>query len=518
MNKRKQAAGFLLLCLCALACLLFSVKGYADSKEYRVDSADFYVELKENGNAVITERWEVSFLKGDFSRFYKDIYKNVTSLEQFSGVDILGAEINGAECERTDSLDRVDYHYWYEENRNQDTIHWFFHAKNQRVSYQITYELKGLVKETDDHIALLSYRFIGRNFPETVQHTTVRIAPPGQAAIHVRYSKADKVDTGEGSVSFSKRKVSGALRYSIAMDASYFEGLTYVPLKTIQSEERKAAVSSAFLSIADWKVWFIILLLIIFVPLWIIERIITLHQRIVYRKALKQNPDYFRDLENELAQGGIHPLVIAVLAGKFISPVSAFIIALLDLCRRQKCYINKEQVFIPQDDEDLSEIDQKIIGLMVKAFGSKTSGHDYLFMLSDICPLLSKEEGESEFEQQMKLIWRQFYKDVWKGRKALSGLQKKIGPLETYYAKSPKAGTYECFSLVERTHYIGYLPVLGIAYAKPERAEEKAGRDNQLYYFCYHLDNMVYREIRNAKNKSRSSGGGCSGCGGGGAD
>lgn len=50
--------------------LLIPIK--AEAKDYSIDEADFYVDIQENGDAVVTEKWSLDF-DGQYSRFYKDI-------------------------------------------------------------------------------------------------------------------------------------------------------------------------------------------------------------------------------------------------------------------------------------------------------------------------------------------------------------------------------------------------------------------------------------------------------------
>ncbi|MBQ5338692.1 MAG: hypothetical protein J6Z40_05950, partial [Oscillospiraceae bacterium] len=66
--------------LFAAALLLLTVlmmqplTAFADDKQYQVDAADFNVSFTENGDACITEDWIVTYTRGSFTRFYKDIY------------------------------------------------------------------------------------------------------------------------------------------------------------------------------------------------------------------------------------------------------------------------------------------------------------------------------------------------------------------------------------------------------------------------------------------------------------
>ena len=103
-----------------ILCLLPCIRAVAEEKSYSVDSAEFDVDIEENGDAHISETWTVTYSKGNFSRFYRDIYKDVKAVEKFDAVNLESCTINGKDCTGTDSIDRIDYHYFYEENSHSD--------------------------------------------------------------------------------------------------------------------------------------------------------------------------------------------------------------------------------------------------------------------------------------------------------------------------------------------------------------------------------------------------------------
>lgn len=54
---------------------------YAAQKEYDIEKAEFNVYLDKDGNAHITEKWELNFKKGDFTSFYVNRLKDPNELE-----------------------------------------------------------------------------------------------------------------------------------------------------------------------------------------------------------------------------------------------------------------------------------------------------------------------------------------------------------------------------------------------------------------------------------------------------
>lgn len=137
----------------------------ATDKEYNISNAVFTAELQENGDAIITEYWTVNYTKGDFTKFYKDIYTNLPILEQFDDIEVMSCLINGTDAIATNNTtERKENTYYFEKNSDTDTIHWFKPASNETIiHYEIKYKLTNVVKQVDNN-ALFCYRFIGANF------------------------------------------------------------------------------------------------------------------------------------------------------------------------------------------------------------------------------------------------------------------------------------------------------------------------------------------------------------------
>ena len=130
-----------------LAVMITPLNASADDKQYQINSADFTIELETNGDAVITEEWQVQYVRGSFTRFYKDIfYDSSSQLEYIRDVQVQSCSINGREAAAQNNTDRNDGHYYLEKNAAGYTIHWFQAAENQTVQYAVTYRIPGAVK------------------------------------------------------------------------------------------------------------------------------------------------------------------------------------------------------------------------------------------------------------------------------------------------------------------------------------------------------------------------------------
>ena len=103
-----------ILCIVMMPLGAFSVR--AEEKEYSVPAADFEVEIKNDGTVHVTENWEVSYTRGDFTRFYKDIYRTVPTEETFNlDEDSMKVSIDGKECAPAyNTTDRENYTFFLE--------------------------------------------------------------------------------------------------------------------------------------------------------------------------------------------------------------------------------------------------------------------------------------------------------------------------------------------------------------------------------------------------------------------
>ena len=210
--------------------LMHPVRVYADDKEYKVDSAEFEVEYEPDGTAVITEKWAVTYISGNFTRFYKDINNPENNLEHFDRVELISCSVDGREAEASSSIDRVDYHYFYEKNssRTSDTIHWFLHSSNQTVHYEVKYKIFNSVKLDKHDNAVFCYRFIGDSFPKTVGRTLIKARIPGNTDnVNITCSDGDYFFDGN-ILTTEAENVSGILKLRVEMDSSEFTGLSRV--------------------------------------------------------------------------------------------------------------------------------------------------------------------------------------------------------------------------------------------------------------------------------------------------
>ena len=175
-----------ILCIVMMPLGAFSVR--AEEKEYSVPAADFEVEIKNDGTVHVTENWEVSYTRGDFTRFYKDIYRTVPTEETFNlDEDSMKVSIDGKECAPAyNTTDRENYTFFLEKSFEEYTVHCFLASSHVNRKYQISYTIKDAVKIVDGEYYLVTFRMIGANFPKTVRHVSALYTAPEGSTVDVR--------------------------------------------------------------------------------------------------------------------------------------------------------------------------------------------------------------------------------------------------------------------------------------------------------------------------------------------
>ena len=91
MKNRRPHRPLLALALLALLLVLAHPRAArADTKQYSIPEASFEVWLANDGTAEVEETWKVSYTKGDFTRFYKEIFtgSSIEAEERFSDLSV----------------------------------------------------------------------------------------------------------------------------------------------------------------------------------------------------------------------------------------------------------------------------------------------------------------------------------------------------------------------------------------------------------------------------------------------
>lgn len=160
-------------------------------KVYNINSADFNILINDDGSARITETWEVSYQKGEFSRFYKNILMDLPESESFNGIKNFSANIDGIPCTPTDdTTGRPDGHVALTKNGKIATYELFKKSENQTRQFQVNYTLPDIIKLVDNEYYFFSYRALPKGYQKKIDDfkITVELAnPTTEAEIELKY-------------------------------------------------------------------------------------------------------------------------------------------------------------------------------------------------------------------------------------------------------------------------------------------------------------------------------------------
>ena len=287
---KKTTVRFLLTAavLMLMLTLLSPLTAFADEqKEYTVESADFRITLSTNGDAEITETWNVTFTKGSFSRFTKDIYNPDNELEKIKDLRVQSCRIDGAEAQRQEDTERRDGHYSVEKSRDRYTISWYQSAMNQTVEYQITYVIPGAVKMTETGRAAYCYRLIGVNFPKTVGTVTANIVLPQEDSTADIQIPGGSINRGGNTIVCQTKNHSGMYKLRIKMDASPFDDLKRI---TGEVDEESGSGRNTVLETIFIGIVLVVFFLLKMTPLLIVLGVLALifAPRLKAKKKLKR--------------------------------------------------------------------------------------------------------------------------------------------------------------------------------------------------------------------------------------
>ncbi|MDD7515899.1 DUF2207 domain-containing protein [Ruminococcus flavefaciens] len=517
----------------------------AENTVYYVKAADFKISFKENGDAVVYEKWNVEFVSGNFTRFYKDIYIPYDKVEYFDDIAVLDVKINGQPAEYQYGMDRIDNHYFFEKQSDRYTIHWFRHSSEETVKYEIEYCIKNAVKADDNGRALFVYRLIGTNFPKTVETVKAEIEFPnikGDMSFSVNHGS---ITSQKNSAYCEASNIKGLYKISADMPRESFDSLVDInsivlPERVVPDPPARSKNNSTIdISSDDFSCVFISLAPI---ALIILISLITRPSKLKLKWKLKKDPDCFRNAASRIEASNIPYEWYCLISknntndiGKYFS--QSFYLELFDLIKKGYIEIKETSLKISTDqsyqydESEMKSYDYDFIQYLYSCFDrSKLKDPNeipYERFAEDLA-----FKGYSEI-YNLFAIWRSKYKTNMKKTQLYSALSKSgylrqiKKDLDLWY----KYGTYmnfnvdpcDCLGILQRTGTITAYPVLEMLATKISCASsDKCGKELfAMYAGMRNMFSYITLSTIRTSSSDRSSGSSCSSCsscGGGGAD
>ena len=296
-----------ILCIVMMPLGAFSVR--AEEKEYSVPAADFEVEIKNDGTVHVTENWEVSYTRGDFTRFYKDIYRTVPTEETFNlDEDSMKVSIDGKECAPAyNTTDRENYTFFLEKSFEEYTVHCFLASSHVNRKYQISYTIKDAVKKVDGEYYLVTFRMIGANFPKTVRHVSALYTAPEGSTVEVRNGQYfDKVVSEGNTVRVEDEYWDGVFKVKVRIDHASIANavaLTGDQLSNVDDnrQTKQGGEGSEWLETVAFILGLLVMLLVVCVPVGFILLIIfaiiwVIVRNFTTKRNVEKDPYYYFDI------------------------------------------------------------------------------------------------------------------------------------------------------------------------------------------------------------------------------
>ncbi len=189
--KRKRIA------ILSLAFLLAA--GLAQAKSYRVETLSIQALVQPDGALSVKESLLYRF-SGSFSFAFRDI-----PLKAGESIADIQVEENGVAYGQTDNGETGSYAV--ERGPEGVRVTWYYKAKNESRSFQLSYILSGVVKRYSD-TAELYYQFVGDGWDHPIDHVRADVGfaeslPKGALQAWAHGPLDGRVDlTNEGSVRF----------------------------------------------------------------------------------------------------------------------------------------------------------------------------------------------------------------------------------------------------------------------------------------------------------------------------
>lgn len=508
----KKIFNLLVLCI-SIFIFTSNTTAYAEEKQYDIENATFNVMLTEDGNAYVTEKFEINFKKGDFTRFNLSRLKSPNEMEAYDNIQINSFRIDGEECSKTGDLDnRPENTYRILDTGDKIEYEWYFRANNRMVTLENSYLLNNVVKANENGYAFFCYRFLGVDFKKEIKNLEINIKAPKSCAMEVRNNSNMDYTVYEDNVNLSDTDRCGIVKVNVAMDKEIFSP----NIKIISQEAIHFGDENEDESNGEG----IIVVAFLAVVCTVLAFLFVSHKR----NKLANNEKYINDILNELKIDNVTPFELSKIYGLNSTYVHKFKLIFLELVRRGIFNISEDEIYIYDSSmDDLKGFEVKCI----KAFNKYTKrvGLDKKYItMYELLLILNNIDTLADIVEDYDSSEILKFKEKYKG---------KIKVLKVYFNSYAKGYSDEMGEIISKYKEYNFIELENLYYmaskelstSQRENDYYDEMRDNDYYYYndaFLFMDYHSHRYIDNSNNynngTSCSSCSSCSSCGGGGAD
>lgn len=292
MNKRKMILKMISVFFFIIS--IVSVVTGCSTKEYNINEANFLINLDNEGNANITEKWVVTY-KGNYSRFYKENYYHKLPETEFYNFNYNYSKINNQTIDLISEIkEDLNNEFFIKSTIDGYQFEWYYKAKDETVIYEVNYDLNDVVKELNGKKAIFINRLIGLEFEKEINKISIEITGDNIDGIKVKNitnKKNFNIEEKNNSIIINNVKShEGLLKIYLELDKDNFNN---IPI--IEKIDRESKYVNTF---DDYSGYLIYIFLIVPLAGSIISKLITRKREKRLQNMLIKNPHYFEDCLN----------------------------------------------------------------------------------------------------------------------------------------------------------------------------------------------------------------------------
>jgi hypothetical protein len=517
---KKRLITMFMLFVLIIGC--FNITAFAEDKEYTIESAQFYIEINDDGSATVSEFWTVTYEKGSFSRFYKNIYTSVPKDENFI-IEFEEVLVDGKSCTYTgDTSQRVDYTYSIVENYDTTRYEIYMNSENETRNFVVTYTLYDVIKCVNNDYYLFKYRLLPMGFKENISEVYVSINFPDYTCESISLSATKGKETLEdyGATVYAKN-VSDLYQITFKFDGPTISGVLIDKPIDLKIDNADGGLMSFIISAIFVFIFHVgpILLIVLFFGIAIF---LSLKQTKQLKEELATNPYLLVNLYQKWVPKYFTPAEFACILTE--NKCLSYAVCLAELVSQGIVKINPDYQYIVypikhNNHNILQVLDECRVYAIKKKMPIESNGDYWLLPVQYIEIFFKKSKGYD-------LVYKNTYKTLLtrkniKDKELLRDIQK-MRSLASIMHLLETMPIVELSDVIQYYNYsYNYVPYY--CFQKQDK-DKDVFRDDSFYLTVVMLS--AYQATHGHSSSSSSGcsscsscGGGCGGCGGcGGSD
>ena len=206
-----------------LLCVLMPATAFGASA-YSVDKVEFTAELRNDGSALITEEWTVTF-SGSADGFTREIRNSEDNFELFKNIGDISVSVDGNGCSEVSDSSAVSGTYSVEQTENSYIIRWNMPSDNETRTFSLRYVQTGIVKLYNNEAYFYS-TVVNEDSNLLCRNVTVKVKTPKKCFsedFRVIESGALAGQKADSEIVFNAVNSVGLVKIGIAMPGTIFD-------------------------------------------------------------------------------------------------------------------------------------------------------------------------------------------------------------------------------------------------------------------------------------------------------